>query len=152
MDYPRGGAGLKSGKIVKNDLAADLNLFKRGLHFILEHGWIQNTGGNLEDGVCFNGALTAAIHEQIGFEYSKEYVYTHPELDICHTLHPATFKFYNERIDPFVDIPGWNDDPDRTEAEVISLYRAIIEHLEGLLGIGGDIFAPTSKEHDAISV
>jgi hypothetical protein len=122
-DYIR----LMGGALIKNSLEDDLVLFKSALRIILEHGWLQGRGGNLEDGVCFRGALQAAGQDRYDFTDKKK--------PFRHTFHPTTDSFLHERILPYTDIVKWNDAKGRTEAEVIALYRAVIEHIEDALGI-----------------
>lgn len=113
------------GRWIHNDLDADLAIMKTALRFILEHGWVQGQGGNLDSGMCFRGAMTAAVIEHHSGKYP----------DWSHRWHPKTWEFLMERIVPYENIPDWNDAKGRTEAEVIALYRAVIAYIEQLLGV-----------------
>ncbi len=133
MDFGRGMYAIRTDTYLTNTLEEEIKFFKGGLRYILEHGWIQKRGGNIEDGVCFNGALVATMTDCLGKDFTSRY------------QHSEVSKFIEPRIAPYNTIPNWNDAEERTEAEVIALYRAVIEFLEGKLGIEHESIA-TQKE------
>lgn len=112
-----------------------LAVYKRALQIILEHGWIQKSGGNYEGGACFNGAIFASVTEQIDTASGV-------------SIDTDSTEFVLDKIAPYKTVPEWNDAPERTEEEVITLMREVITYLEVKLGIDHENVVPISSKND----
>lgn len=95
-----------------------VQVLKKARALIAEHGLAKNTYGDKHDGFCAVGALRAA-------HPNKEY--TDNTLRVLAAPLPAVWR---DDKDPWFAIVNWNDQVDRTKAQVLSLFTKAIKRLE----------------------
>lgn len=123
--YSRGGGGVT--KLFESSFENDLQVFRIALQSILKYGWIQNSAGDPEKGFCTMGGFSKALFNIIGQPKGQEGMKKYGG-SAFYEFMPATKK----EIFGYIggeNIPIWNDDPDRTENDVISFYEHMIDFI-----------------------
>ncbi|MFE7797025.1 hypothetical protein [Nocardia sp. NPDC057440] len=95
-----------------------LEILKQGLDNIETYGWRRDEYGDVDTGYCAYGACYAAAGVNIGLD---EFVTT-PDLH-------AAFTLLRKQISTPM-LATWNDDPLRTKADVVAIYKRAIAQLE----------------------
>lgn len=90
------------------------NYFRQAADYIRQHGWTQNTYENTAGQVCTSGALLKV---------------TRSDMVVGHTYPGSDWTDAVRELNKFVAEPVayWNDQPGRTEAEVLEVLDQLAE-------------------------